>query len=290
MIEIRASTLAVSLGLILTVAPVCVRAETPPTAPSIETGESPSEEAQTSAEKEASGPTPVDSGPVLASPETDQPNEPQVTGPTPAEPKTATTEGRSRRSKRDYSVPFYQQKRPQWALELAAAVRSGFGSEGSLTGTRSDGLRSFQVLGEYQPEWFQSIGVLGVGISAGLYTTDPTNQVTNNLSGLLSYGFQARYQARWIRNQWIVPTIGYSSEWIRYALKSEASGTVNAGGIFYGAMLLLSAFDEGSAAELYASLGVSRVYLIAESRSREGADLNLSLSGHSYFFGLRFEF
>jgi hypothetical protein len=309
--------MALSLSLALLGFPTSLRAEAPPTAPAEEGAPAPagtaSAEEPASAtsldEASASAPTatetteeaaPTESAEAI--PETKEQGSEEVVAqpeapPSPApaaeparEESTPSVAGRTRKSARDYSIPYYQQKRPQWALELAAAARSGFGSEGRLAGASSSGVRSFQILGEYQPLWFQSAGVLGLGVSAGLYSTDPANQVTSNLAGLLSYGIQARYEARFIRNQWVVPTIGYAAEWVKYSLRSGASGTVDAGGIFYGAMLLLSAFDEASAAEMYANLGVSRVYLLAESRSREGTDANLTLSGRSYFFGLRFEF
>jgi hypothetical protein len=303
------------MALLLNVAvlafPAGVHAEAPPTAPAEETPAAP---AETTA-KEPATPSTATSGTestpaeftdettpaaaeqddaaeadseLLAEPET-QPTPAPGVEPAPAESATAVA-GSTRKSARDYSVPFYQQKRPQWALELAVATHSAFGDVGRLQGASRSGLRLFQVLGEYQPVWFQPAGVLGLGVSAGLYSTSPNNQVTNNLSGLLSYGYQARYEARFIRNQWIVPTVGYVGEWVRYALKGGSAGTVSARGIFYGGMILLSAFDEGSAAELYATLGVSRVYLLAESRSREGSDTNVTLGGRSYFFGLRFEF
>jgi hypothetical protein len=151
-------------------------------------------------------------------------------------------------------------------------------------------VQGLQFQGEYQPQALQSFGVLSVGASLGLYNTSPAGALTDSLGGLLSYGYQARYQAYFIRNQWVVPTIGFGGEWVRYNLKSGATGTVSTTGIFYGAMLLLSAFDSATASELYANTGVSRVYLLAEARSRSGSDANLTLSGQSYFFGLRFEF
>ncbi len=304
--------MALSLSLALLAFPASLRAEAPPTAPVEEDAAAPAEGASSVPSENP----PAEEPPSEATAGTTESNETRPTeevqpsteeqppeqvaepeappAPTPAvepvpeQPKAIA--GSTRKSARDYSVPYYQQKRPQWALELAAAARSGFGSEGRIAGSGSSGVRSFQILGEYQPLWFQSAGVLGLGVSAGLYSTDPSNQVTRNLAGLLSYGAQARYEAKFIRNQWVVPTVGYASEWVKYSLQSGASGTVQAGGIFYGAMVLLSAFDEASAAEMYANLGVSRVYLLAESRSREGTDANLTLSGRTYFFGLRFEF
>jgi hypothetical protein len=293
MIEPRTRWMALSLSLAMLASPARVRAEVPPTAPAGETPAAPAEtppaEAAPPSDATESAAEPAPTEPEqVAQPDTPPAPSPAAE-PAPTEPPAAVA-GSTRKSARDYSVPYYQQKRPQWALELAVAARSAFGDEGRLQGADSSGLRSLQILGEYQPLWFQPAGVLGLGISAGLYSTDPTNQVTNNLAGLLSYGYQARYEARFIRNQWIVPTVGYAGEWVRYSLKGGTTGIVSAGGIFYGGMILLSAFDEASAAELYTNLGVSRVYLLAESRSREGSDTNLVLSGRSYFFGLRFEF
>ncbi len=55
-------------------------------------------------------------------------------------------------------------------------------------------------------------------------------------------------------------------------------------------MLLLNFMEPSSAAEMYYSHGVSRSYLVAEMRNLAGTDANVTVSGSSYFFGLRLEF
>ena len=262
-----------------------VWAETPPTVPS--------------EEEVASSPKPTEDHPDQANeaPSEEAPPEAPAPAPAPQAPEAASAaqsepmaEPAPKKPKKDYSVPFYQQKRPRWALELSAAGRSALGSSSAVSTADPGGIRGFQFQAEYQPEWFQALGVLGVGVSGALYLTSPAKAVTDSLAGLLSYGYQFRYQARFIRNQWIVPFAGYRGQWVRYGLKNDVSGTLGANGAFFGGMILLSAFDEGSAAELYANMGISRVYLLAESRSFDASDASLTLSGSSYFFGLRFEF
>ncbi|MBU6375875.1 MAG: procyclic acidic repetitive family protein [Bdellovibrionales bacterium] len=262
-----------------------VWAETPPTAPSEEEVPVPAKE---SAENQA--PSTEMQPEVVPAPTSEAALAPQPEQTPNADQAEQTEKPPVKRAKKDYSVPFYQQKRPNWALEISAAARSGLGNLSSISSADPSGIRSFQIQGEFQPQWFQLLGVLGIGGSGALYLTSPTNAVTQSLAGLLSYGYQARYQARWIRNQWVVPFVGYRGKVLRYQLKNDLAGTLSTQGVFYGGMILLSALDEASAAEMYANMGVSRVYLLAEASSLEGSDSNITLKGSTYFFGLRFEF
>jgi len=294
MIRTHSRWMALYLGMMLLAAPALSRAESAPGSDALISDETLMEEASVgSAEPAPDTQAPADDAAAPASEEV--PTAPVAqpapeTAPVPA-PKPAPAVARTtRRSDRDYSVPIYQQKRPTWALEMSFGAREALGADGALAGADPASMRAFKIQGEYQPAWFQILGVLGLGVSTGLYTTSPSGAVTSNLAGLLSYGAQARYQARFFRNQWIVPTVGYGSEWVRYSLKSGTSGTVRSTDTFFGAMLLLSALDEATAAESYATLGISRAYLVAEARSRDGGDSTLSLGGRSYLFGLRFEF
>jgi hypothetical protein len=133
-------------------------------------------------------------------------------------------------------------------------------------------------------------GSIGLGASIALYNTLPLNEITSSIGGLASLGYQARYEAQYWPNQWIVPMIGYSGEWVRFQLTNENSGVASTQGLFFGGMLLLSAFDEGAASEMYTNYGISRTYLFAELRNRGGSQDGITFDGRSYFFGLRFEF
>ncbi len=269
---------------------------TPPTAPAEELSQEQIEEQtqnQTGAQTEEQPAETSRPAAVLVEEEPEEPSPPvrplaEVEEESEAPPASATRS--VRRRGRDFSVPYYQQKKPRWALQIAASARSALGASSGIGAADAASLRGLQIQGDYQPEWAQEVGVLAVGASLGVYTTSPSNTITSSLAGLLSYGYNLRYEARYLRNQWVVPTLGFSGDWLRYNLKSGASGTVGSHGLTYGAMILLSALDEASAAEMYNGYGISRVYLLAEGRQRSGSDSALTLAGTSYFFGLRFEF
>jgi hypothetical protein len=87
-----------------------------------------------------------------------------------------------------------------------------------------------------------------------------------------------------------VPTIGYEYQYLTYALTTGPQGAMPLSGPVFGAMFLLNVLEPTSAAEMYVEQGISRSYLVAEFKSLQGNDANLSISGQSFFFGLRFEF
>jgi hypothetical protein len=63
----------------------------------------------------------------------------------------------------------------------------------------------------------------------------------------------------------------------------------NATGTTIGAWFLLNVLDQGSAAMLFTETGIRRTYLTAEVLKLSGSGSELSLSGVTYLFGLRFE-
>ncbi len=102
-------------------------------------------------------------------------------------------------------------------------------------------------------------------------------------------GAQVRYQARFFREQLLVPMAGYELRYARY-LFPEAQGALTAKGPFFGALLLMNFLEPDAATEAFIEHGVSRTYLVAELHLLSGNDATVSLAGRSLFFGLRFEF
>jgi len=185
-------------------------------------------------------------------------------------------------------VPIYQRVKPQWAMEIAASMKA-LGTQpsvGGLPGTAKIKAVSLQM--EYQPKEIQDYGVLSIGPNASIYPITPRS-LANGLFGLWSLGAQVRYQARYFREQPIVPMAGYGAEYAFYDLNGS-KGNLLATGPMLGAMLLLNVIDSSTAAEFYVNHEVARSYLVAEYRSLRGSSDVVNFSGSSVFFGLRFEF
>ncbi len=187
-----------------------------------------------------------------------------------------------RRSSRDYSTPYYLQKRPLFALQLSGSSRAALGADSVIAGQALDGARGLETGLEVQPRWIQAVGVISLGLNAGYHRSSAADR-------LLVYGLRGAYQAKWFTNQWVVPVIGYSMGKVAYKLPSGSSGSIPSAGLFYGLRFFLSAADPDAAAEFYNGYDVSRVYLTLETTQRSGADSNLSLAGRSTSVGLRFE-
>lgn len=174
---------------------------------------------------------------------------------------------------RDTRVPLYQTLRPSWGIELTGGLSSSFGFQGG-------GLRF-----EWQPPWIQAAGVFSIGAALD-YTM-----------GILGGGVGGvvRYQARYFREQPVVPMAGYTMLGY-FALPSLSGGfagltTAMVHGPFVGGYILLNFFESDGAAEFYVDYGVLRSYLVAEVRFMQGAPTTgVTLSSPSYYMGLRFEF
>jgi hypothetical protein len=113
--------------------------------------------------------------------------------------------------------------------------------------------------------------------------------VTSGPVNVFSVGAEVRYQARFFREQILVPVVGYAYEGINYRL-TYATGATDGHGPVYGVWLLLNQLEPDQAAEAYMDSGVIRSYLVAEARNLEGGNEDIDFSGFSYFLGLRIEF
>lgn len=217
----------------------------------------------------------------------------QESRPEPA-PAAAIESETVARAPRDLRVPRYTSELPHWAVEVTAALKAVGTSSRFPNGFISEkdvAVRGFSVQGDYQPGFFQQFGVLGFGPSLNWYPIFSPNALTaDNRFGLWSAGGQIRYQAKFFQQQIFVPEAGVSAEMWQYHLATGPSGHLSAVGGFLGGMLLLNRLDPGGSASFYSNYGVLRSYLVAELRALSGSDANLTLSGTTYFFGLRIEF
>lgn len=192
-------------------------------------------------------------------------------------------------ARKERGVPYYQLSRPNWGVELAGSA-SALGGQDVVAQQGGVATRAFTIQFEYQPEFIQSIGVIGFGPSVSLYPILPAGAVSPKAFSNFAVGGQIRYQARFFREQILVPMAGFEAQMLRYDFNSIGPGTATLTGPFFGAMLLLNVFEPSSAAEMYIDTGISRSYLVAELKNLSGAGGGVTVSGSSLYFGLRFEF
>ena len=186
-------------------------------------------------------------------------------------------------------IPRFQQTRPQWAIIFNASLKA-LGTQPVLPGQGTYNLAGYNAQFEFQPAFLQRFGILSFGPSLSIYPITSNANVTKNALSIWSYGGQIRYQARFLREQWVVPTVSYNFENLNYNLNGGTQGRMYLTGITYGGMFLLNVVDEDAASQFYINYTVSRSYLVAEFRSLSGSDANITLVGSSLFFGLRIEY
>ena len=191
-----------------------------------------------------------------------------------------TTDGES--SVSNVRIPTLQKIQPQWALQFSGSPKAfGLSTDGAF-------IRGFSIQMDYQPQFFQKFGVLGFGPSFNLYPVIPYTGRTDGPIGIFSLGAQIQYQARFFREQPIVPIVGYNFEYLRQKFVDEAAQAGWISGATLGAMILLNEIDPTESADFYVNYQVCRTYLIAELRNSSGR--GEAQAFRSYFFGLRFEF
>lgn len=214
---------------------------------------------------------------------------PPAPSPTPAPEQAETTTSEYASFRHHGQIPEYQKTRPQWGVELTVSP-SALGTN-QLTSDFTGNPLAYELSAEFQPAFLQGLGVLGFGPVVGLYAF-PADQNIALATGVWTVGAEARWQARFFREQIVVPVAGYAFEYIHYHFEAGSgnTGSVEGDGPILGLYVLLNQFEPGEAEEMFKENGVSRSYFVAEARDLMGSDGYLSFSGFSYFFGLRIEF
>lgn len=212
----------------------------------------------------------------------------------PAEPTAESPEREERvenvvEARQNKWIPAYQLARPTWGVSVTGSL-GAIGNSAVSTATGEGLARAIELQGEYQFPFLQAIGVLSLGPSVALYPFTPTGSVTKAATSVWSAGGQVRYQARFFREQILVPMVGYEAQRLAYSFKDGNSGAAILQGPVFGGMLLLNIFEPSSASEFYIDQGVSRSYLVGEYKQLKGTDGVITVANASIFFGLRFEF
>jgi hypothetical protein len=190
--------------------------------------------------------------------------------------------------------PAYQVVRPQWGVQLSGAP-AAFSGTALVPAQGTSQATGLTILAEYQPAFLQSIGVIGIGPSFNVYPIFYGNS-TSNPFAIFSGGAQIRYQARFFREQPVVPIAAYGFEYLRYQYVANngvqgASGAMLISGPTLGAWILLNVIDSATASQMYLSTGIVRTYLTVEWKNMTGSDGTATVvSGGSFYAGLRFEF
>ncbi len=188
----------------------------------------------------------------------------------------------------DFQIPLFQRKKPQWGVEITTTLNA-FGTHALTPSQGSTPAYGLTFHLEYQPAILQSYGVLSLGPSFALYPI--SGGITPSLFSLLSVGGRVLYQARYWREQPIVPMLGYAVEYLNFHFNSGIQGSTLLKGPVLGLWMLLNVLESTAAAQMYMSTGISRSYLVLEWRNLHGESPDLAIiDGGSYYLGLRFEF
>jgi hypothetical protein len=189
----------------------------------------------------------------------------------------------------DLRNPRYQRIKPTWSFDISLSG-SALGGSSFSSGGFSNTVRGFLLDVQYEPAFLQKIGVISFGPTGAYYPVFPRYNNVLPLGGVWSVGVEARYQAVLFKNQPLVPYVGLASEMINYHLASAPGEHLIATGPILGLGFLLNWLEPSSAFDFYSNYGAVRSYLTAELRSLSGSSSDQTISGSSYFFGLRIEF
>lgn len=182
--------------------------------------------------------------------------------------------------------PEYQRVLPQWALGISASL-SAFPDTLTPPHMASDEpIYGTQLVFDFQPSIFQSAGVFGLGVVAEFLKYPGS---FSNSPGMNGIGGELRYQAYYVRQQWLVPYMAYQWVQVFYDFKQGPKGILSTSGPLYGISLLLNGFSQQDSGEFYEEWGIARSYLFAELHTEKGIDRGITLQGRSLFFGLRLE-
>ena len=181
--------------------------------------------------------------------------------------------------------------RPNWAAELQYSFRALGDHPIVPLQAGANPATAFLLSLEYAPAWFQKLGVLSIGPLIEYLSIVGFNPsiLAGNVFPLFMAGAQVRYQLRYLDQQLFVPIVGYSYEYFSYKFASGPQGQFWVKGPSGGLMIFLNALDEDSALQFYRLTGIQRSYVVFNYRALHGTDGTVSLTGGSFYVGLRLE-
>lgn len=203
--------------------------------------------------------------------------------------RSAPARSREAQLRYEYRNRPYELDRPQVGWQTTVGMKSRINQRFDKGPDQHLDMILYSMALEYQPEFIQRFGVLGIGIMGGFTQTETYNSTGPALKSLWLWGGQVRYQARFFGNQFIVPQVGYS--YVQYQYKTNVgSGAFGTHGPMAGLWFYLNSIDKDSARSAYQKFGLSRTYLVAEVRRVHGGNNRFYVNDTTYNLGLRFEF
>lgn len=195
----------------------------------------------------------------------------------------------------DRSIPPQDRGHPHFGVDVHAFLAAiGTPETTQVLGnmTTDISLRNLGMAFDWQPQVIQDAGygVLAIGPTANLYFVD---DATDSKLSIYSLGLSLKYQFRYMRNQIVVPFVGYESQVIRYRFSDATglgSGQTKAAGPSFGLMVNLNWFEPPAAHTFYSEDGIRRTYLLAEVKRLTTEEEALSALANALYFGLRMEF
>jgi hypothetical protein len=190
--------------------------------------------------------------------------------------------------------PSYRDAYPTIGFGVSLAPNA-FNSKQLAPQQNGEGARGLEFLLDWQPRFLQGVwGLVDFGPYVTIYPINTSifaagDGTTKDLFSVWEPGGQVRYQARFVKEQFLVPVVAYGISVLHYGFGSPTpttTGSITMNNFTVGAWLLLNTFSTESAAEFYDNWGVSRSYLTFDYRTMSGSGTTLS----SAFFGLRMEF
>ena len=195
-------------------------------------------------------------------------------------------------------IPLYLRENPNFGFQMDFSMNGLGGNQTLYNGVKSNNTSAGRFQFEWEPSAIQRIGVLSLGPMVAVYPMGGQNAPADGRFSLWSFGGQVRYQARFFKEQIIVPFVEFGMQRLSYRLipsipgnaLSNPHGTMLIGTQSLGGMILLDWFSHAEGSAFFDDCGVRRTYLLAEIQKPQGSNKDILLAGHSYFFGLRFEF
>ncbi len=205
-----------------------------------------------------------------------------------AEPLPPSGSSTTRASRR---TPLYEREKPNWGVDIHGSLAAlGATSPAPADTTEAYETRNFGLGFEWQPKFFQSMGVLSIGPSFNLYIVEPMGDFVDGPLSIASLGGSIKYQFNYFHAQPFVPFVGYEVQVIRYRfIEPYPTGITTSTGFTFGGLLLLNWMEPSAAHSLWSDTGIKRSYLVGEVKTMTAGEPALSIDGSAIYFGLRLE-
>jgi len=187
------------------------------------------------------------------------------------------------------SKTYAKSRVPNWGIQIHAGTED-FGNRSLRTGSELSKLTSLEIETDYHLWSAKYFGIIGVGANLGYYRQVPyTGNNPRELTFMGSGGALVRYQAIFMHNQIVVPTVAYGADAFRLRARNGSVANIITHGPRLGIWLFLNTIDQNSADHFYTHSGVRRTYLTLDWAMLRGEKKGYVIDGEAYTLGIRFE-